>query len=999
MVNGQSRTDMNKRVTMVNQRIARQLAAVAGVTLALAGFSSIVRAQDAAPATDTPADDTPIVVTGSRIARPEAASANPVVAMTADTMQRVGTANVTDFLKSVPALTGSAGAYDNSGSRAPIGFTGLNLLDLRNLGYDRTLVLIDGRRHVGSVDGLQAVDINTIPQDLIQRVDVLTGGASAIYGADAVSGVVNFIMKRDFEGISGRGQIGVSSRGDAGQRLFDLTAGHNFAGGRGNITLSWEHGEEDRLDVRQRGYLSGSQRIRFAKNPVPGGPTYVPLDDIRYFDTSRQGGIDVDFDGMPDFVGAAGAPFDHGSFVPDFYQRGGSGTLVSDYANDLAPQVKRDILNGLARFQVSDALELYAEGKYARTRSFSLAQPTFDYYLFIPQDNPYIPAAVQPLVQADPNGVPGVFLNRDNFDFGQRGEDVTRETVRAVVGAKGTVSPQLKYDLSFVYGQTTATNRYINNILTDRYYAAIDAVQGPNGITCRANLDPNWTPYQPYNYTRGPVPPTTFTPGQCQPLNLFGEGVGSRAAIDWIKADTTDRSRLTQTVISGSISGNLGTFLKLPGGPIAYALGGEYRRETSSFTADPLAQQGLTFGNVLGNSYGKFDVKEGFAEVSLPVLADAPFARQLTLGGALRLSDYSSIGKTTAWKLDGFWEPVRAVAFRGTYSVAVRAPNIGELYGAPGQTFAAIDDPCNLTNVARGTQYRQANCATLLTGLGANPATYTDTRSTTLPGLTGSNPGVREEQAKTWTAGVILRPDFAPRLLITADWYNIRIGSAILTATAQQLAELCVDQQTVNNQYCALIARQNGGGTPGFINGFTLQPFNVATYHTAGLDLTLDYSLPTATAGTFRAHVVANYLHRLEYVPIPGAPLVNEAYTGGEALTQSPKVQVTGDFGWQKGPIGINWRATYFAPTYRYSRKEMAADPNIVAPEYLRYKARFVNDLSATADIGDQFQIYGGVNNLFDVKPDIGSQFYPVNATGRFVYIGARVRLADVFGR
>ena len=187
------------------------------------------------------------------------------------------------------------------------------------------------------------------------------------------------------------------------------------------------------------------------------------------------------------------------------------------------------------------------------------------------------------------------------------------------------------------------------------------------------------------------------------------------------------------------------------------------------------------------------------------------------------------------------------------------------------------------------------------------------------------------------------------------------------------------------------------GETAGFVNGFTLKPFNVAAYRTAGLDVTLDYTIPTDSAGTFRAHVVANYLNKLTYIPIPGAPVVNDAYTGGGDQTISPKYQVTADLGWKKGAFNLNWRMTYFSKTFRYSQKEMAANPDIVAPQYLEYKAKFVNDLYLAADVTDQFEIYGGMDNVFDVKPDFGSQVFPVSAVGRFFYVGAKVKLGKVF--
>ncbi|MDE8652617.1 TonB-dependent receptor plug domain-containing protein [Novosphingobium album (ex Liu et al. 2023)] len=953
-------------------------------------------------ASDEASDDEMIIVTGSRIARPEVDAVNPVVAITSQDILDSGTTNVTDYLKTLPALAGSLSSYNNSGDRAGIGYTGLNLLDLRNLGYDRTLVLVDGRRHVAAVDGLQSVDINTIPNDLIERVEVLTGGASAIYGADGVSGVVNFIQKKDFEGVTARVQGGISDKGDAGQRLFALTAGHNFADGRGNFAIAYEHGEEDRLTAQDRKRFQGTNRVGFYLNPDDtetgaqnndGIPDYIPLNDIRYFDTSRAGGIDVDFDGMPDFYGAEGLPYDPGRFIPSFYQQGGSGTLVSDYGNDLLPQIRRDVVNAIAHFDFSDALTLYAEAKYANTKSYSVGQPSFDYYLFIPEDNPYIPEAVRSHM-IEGNG--GVLVNRDNFDLGRRGEDITRETIRTVIGAKGDIAPNLSYDVSYVFGRAKITNHYVDDILTDRFYAAIDAVRGPDGaITCRVNLDPTWTPTQPNNYTRSEIPPTTFQPGQCLPFNLFGDGVASQAAIDWVKTDTTDRSRLTQHVVSGAITGNTGSYFELPGGPIGFALGGEYRKESSSFIADPLAQQGLTFTNVLGNTKGNFDVWEVFAEVNVPILADRPFFKRLEINGAFRYSDYSTIGTTNAWKVGGDWAPVDDISFRGTYSKAVRAPNISELFGAQSETFEFINDPCDEAYLQNGTQYRVDNCVALLSGLGvADPSTYSDTRSVNISGFQGGNPNIREETAKTWTAGVVLKPRFIPGLIVTADWYDIRIKNAINTVTPEKVAELCVDQATLDNQYCDAIVRQNGGDNAGFITSFNVGPLNVANFKTAGLDVMIDYRLRTDKAGTFTVHAVGNYLHKQTYVPIPGADPVNDAYY----IAGSPKFLVTTDLGWEKGKFGLNWRINYASKLYRYSRQDTANNPDIVAPEYLKLNERFSHDVSFNVDVNDQFEIYGGVNNVFNQKPDLGALNTPISAVGRFMFMGARVKFADLFG-
>ncbi|MBC9032045.1 TonB-dependent receptor [Sphingomonas sp. JC676] len=983
--------------------------------IALAQIATPAAAQTTDPTavpdqTDTQdAEQTTIVVTGSRIRQvPGFDTPNPVVSIGAETIQTAGTTNLTDFLSGFPALQGSTTSADNSGDRAGIGATGLNLLNLRNLGTERTLTLVDGRRHVAGVPGSAAVDINTIPSDLVERIEVLTGGASAIYGADGVTGVVNFIMKHNFEGISASGQAGISQYGDAGQRMVSVTAGKNFAGGRGNIAVAYEYGAEDRLRTRDRDYLSGTQRIGFYKNPNGTGPTYVPLNNVRYFDTNREGGIDIDADGFPDYiVNSSGAltAFDPGTFVPDFYQQGGNATLVSDYGNDLLPKVERHVANALAHFDVSDKLTIFAEGKYAHTKSFSLAQPTFDYYLVMQPDNPYLPAGALAANQAataagacdDPDtpGLEGcdILVNRDNFDFGQRGENITRDTYRAVIGIRGNLSDHLNYEASYVYGRTDVTNRYVNDILDDRYYAAIDVVQGPNGPTCRVNVDPTWTPFQPYNYTREEYAPTTFQPGQCVPMNLFGEGAPSKAALDWITTDTLDRSRIQQHVASAYLSGDLGGLFKMPGGgAVGFSVGAEYRKEKSRFIPDPIAAQGLTFTNALTRDAGEYDVKEAFGEIRIPLLKDT-IVNRLEVGAAIRFSDYSTVGSSTSWKFDGAFAPVRDITFNGTYSRAVRAPNIGELFSGNSQTFEFITDPCLPDEIQHGTQYRAANCAALLSSLGADPATYTDSRSTNIPGFSGGNPDLSQEEATTWTVGVALQPRFIPGLSLRADWYDIKIKNAINTVTSEQLAQLCVDQPDLNNVFCSGIVRQNGAtgnADPGNIIGFTVLPQNVAQFRTAGLDVNFNYRLRTDRLGTFNLSVIGNYLDRLEFIGTPGADITNER---GEATSRAPKYTVTADLTWQSGGLTLNYGLQWFDKTSRYTNLEMAGDPDIVAPEYLYLKQRWQHDIFASYDVNDKFQFYGGVRNLFSQKPDIGTQIFPVNTIGAFGYVGVKVKL------
>jgi iron complex outermembrane recepter protein len=953
--------------------------------------SSIALAQSGPPPAAAEDDATEIIVTGTRIARPDNQLPSPITSFDARSIVLSGKTNLTDFLSQSPALIGSENNNANAGSNAGIGTTGLNLLDLRNLGTERTLVLIDGRRHVAAVPGSASIDINSIPTDLVERVDVVTGGASAIYGADGVTGVVNFIMKRNFEGLTARAQAGISSQGDAGNRFFAITGGKNFADGRGNLTLNYEYNKDDRLDSQSRSRNRSVTSFTFARNPDdqnsddPAVPDRILVNDVRFYDSSRGGGIDVDFDGLPDFQ-SNGTPFDAGRFIPNFFQQGGSGTPSADYIGDLLPLSERHAVNGLFRFALSDSINIFAQGKYVKTKSFSLSQPTFDFYLQIEPDNPYIPASLRQT--AIDNG--GFLLNRDNFDFGTRGEDIDRRTLRTVLGFDGKISDHAKFEVSYVYGQSKVKNLRQGNRYNDRFLAALDAVVNPaNGqITCRSSLDSTAAPNQPF----GTVFPgfISFTPGAnsgCVPVNLFGEGSPSPQSLNFFTVTSRDTSKITQHVVSGSLNGDFGDLFELPGGPIAFALGAEYRKETSRSVPAPEDTSGATFGNIIFPSRGAYSVKEAFAELNLPLLKDVSFAQLLSVGGAIRLSDYSTVGKTTTWKFDGLYAPIPDITFRATIAQAVRAPNIGELFDASSQTFEGITDPCDAGELGNGEAVRAANCAAILSAAGvANPATFNDTNSATIPGISSGNAALNEETARTKTVGVILQPRFLKGFSIAVDGYDIKLKNAITQVSAQQLADLCVDQPSISNLFCAAITRQVGGVNAGRINGFQVQPLNVASFRTRGIDFTVNYRFAPGNLGVFNARLVGGYLARLETIGTPGAEPTNN-----RNRSFAPKWVGNFDLTYSKGPLTLNYGLSYVGRTYRFTRALTEAQPDIVDAKYIKHKAKYEQDIQISYDVNGSFSLYGGVNNIFDQKPSIGTTSTIVDAKGRFLYVGAKV--------
>jgi outer membrane receptor protein involved in Fe transport len=957
---------------------------VAGLLAAPAVQAQQSGAEESAPDNEPKLEE--VIVTGSRIRQDSQSFANPVTTFSAQAILQSGKTDLGDFLAQTPALVGSTTGDLTAGSNPDFGEAGLNLLDLRHLGVDRTLVLVDGRRHVSGLAGSAAVDIDSIPTDLLESVDVLTGGASAVYGADGVSGVVNFRLKKNFEGISLRGQTGVSGEGDGNNTFLALTAGMNFADDRGNVALAYEYSADDRVDELDRDYLRPPRVEYLYQNQDdldddPNVPDLVPYNDGRYADSSPTGAVDVDFDFASDFEGN-GAVYDRGFLLENSggYTQGGSSTPVDGYQGDLFPELDKHLFNLVGHFDVSDALTISAEAKYVRSHAMSVAQPSYDFYLFMTPDNPYMPQnirdAIVPGLASElwwgEDGPDGVIVTRDNYDLGVNAEDDLRETLRAVLGANGRVNDHLEYEVSYVYGETKSEIIEINNRFEDRWLAAIDVVDGPNGQpVCRSSLDPDADPLL----------------AGCIPYNIFGLDVRNPAAAEWVNTDSVSHTKVTQQVASGSLSGDFGSFMHLPGGSIGFAVGAEYRKEESISNPAPEIEEGMTWWGPIARSSGEFDVTEVFAEVNLPVLVDAPGAHRLSFGAAARLSDYSTVGSTNAWKLDAVYAPVESFTLRATYAQAVRAPNISELFSPESANFNFIVDPCDVNELNNGASVREANCAALLTAMGLDPTDFhpSDDPSATLftEGTFSGNPDLSEETASTWTVGMVLRPDFAPGLSLSLDWYDIEIEDAINTPEAEELAELCVDQPSLDNPFCASVTRDPDTG---FIIFFTAHPDNVAKFRTAGLDVALDYRISTDKSGDFQVQLAGNYLDRLEFVSTPGAEVdsdLREQYF--------PQYSATLDASWSRGPVTVAYGLNWFSKTDRFTSETLAGDPDYSDPKYFHVKPKWEHDINVAWDVTESVNLYAGVNNLFDEKPAFGYSSYPVSAMGRYFYLGARV--------
>ena len=996
--------------------------AAAPVALATVLAANPVLAQDVSTtATAQGPEAGTIIVTGSRLQRnPEVAGANPVVTVDAETIERSGEINLTELLTETPALFNSEDNFDAAGSQARSGGAGVNLLNLRNLGAARTLVLVNGRRHIAGVSGEAAVDINTIPTALVERIDVLTGGVSSVYGADGVSGVVNFIMKRDFEGIDFRSQVGISDYNDAASALGALTVGKNFADGRGNITASYEYRFQDRVAFSDRPF-GQFDAVRFVRNPDdvaagddPNLPDFIPLPFIGYAESSPAGALILDAGTLVPLYRGDGAVYNNATFLPNsgFLSAGDpttDDTPIADYQGDLQAETQHHIFNLFGEYELTPSIRLFAEGKYVKSDNFSVAQPSFDFYTYVGGENPFIPANVRQDI-ANTGGVGGGLLfNRDNFDLGTRDETFSRDVYRGVIGFDGDLTDRLRFEVSYVYGKNDTTYVSDDQRVEDRYFAALDAVDEgafltgtPNGnVVCRVSVD-NSGIVDNFNFNYGQAP-QTFSPNECVPLNIFGENVASQAALDFVLTDLTNTYTLTQDVINGFVSGDFGNVFELPGGPIGFVLGGEYRKETSTSIVDPLSKQVTDFDPdsgvladlaLLADENGEFDVIEAFAELSVPLLADMPFFELLEVNAAARISDYSTSGYTDSWSFSGIWAPVQDIRFRGSYSKATRAPNITELFAPATGTFSFIDDPCDPINVQNGSSSRAANCRTLIEGLGADFETYDYSSdiasSASIEGFFSGNVNLDPEEATTWTAGVAVQPQFVPGLAITFDWFDIDLEQAINTTTLSELAEFCVDAPTLDNQFCPLVNRAQGTG---FVESFRLSPVNVAFFETAGADFTVSYRTDIGAETDVEFRGTVGYLDKLQFVPATGGEIDDDRKEAG-----APKWNGNADITLNHRNFSLNYGVQYIGEQLRFANDVLAANPDRAAPEFITIDDVFIHDIRGEIRLADdRFGVFAGVNNFSDESPALGLSNTPTGWRGRYFFAGVRMSLEDLF--
>ena len=821
--------------------------------------------EGASPAEPTSAEE--IVVTGTLIRNPNLVSASPVNVIGQEEMQLRQTNVAEEVLRTIPGAAASVGSNTNNGNG------GASFVNLRGIGVNRNLVLLDGVRFVPT-NLFGTTDLNNIPLALVDRVDALTGGASTTYGADAISGVINFITRNDFAGMELSVSNQITERGDGHYLRGDLTIGANFDDGRGNAVLGLGYQEAD--PAYQGGDREASQfafNSYIADLDLPlarallGSPTATPSTIFGLCPALTPTGacqpagtagtttsLQVTDDGTT--FAAADRPF---NFAP---------------YNIFQTPFKRYNMYSAGHYDVSDAVTVYARGLFSNNTVDTIIAPSgaFNIAAAIPISNPFLTAAqrqilcdrgdfsaaagrqsltdVVPgttcalaaaaLTPADPNfAAARVNISRRTTEVGPRISSYNTQMFDFRVGARGDITNDIGWDLWVSRGFSRRQQTIGGYTLNSRVRASLFAT---NENTC---LAPNPT----FSVTSGTG--TSSTAG-CVPVNFFGgPGTLTPEGIDYLSDESTSTNNNRRSQARATINGDTPVRLWAEQ-PISFAVGGEYRKDYANTRSDALARAGDLggAGGAAPDITGQFDVYEGFAEVIAPLVSDRPFVQDLQLEAGIRRSHYtvdiagSPKFNTTTWKVAGSWSPVRDLKVRGNFNRAVRAPNINELFSPVNTVLTNLaTDPCQ-----GSAPLLNASLAAVCIAQGAPPSVIGSIPAPAAGQVNftgGGNPNLNPETAKTWTVGAVIRPSFLPGFDATIDYYNIKVREAITTPTSGDLISACYDTLNAASAACTVIGRNPATGSlsgdPSTTSGLFGVLSNLGKIETDGVDLIANY--------------------------------------------------------------------------------------------------------------------------------------------------------------
>lgn len=966
----------------------RKLYCAAALTAIIAGTA---QAQESAPSDAGVAND--IVVTGTRIKRADLESNSPQTVVGSDEFRYQGATTVEQVLNRLPQFTADANENVSNGS------DGTSKINLRNLGSNRVLTLLDGQRLMPS----QAINLSFIPSALVERVDVLSGGASAVYGSDALSGVVNFVLKKDLDGVRIDAQTGFSQHNnnnsqlralqrasgyepapssviDGGKQDVTIAAGKNFADGRGNITV-------------YGGYRKFSP-VRQSSRDVSA----CALQDRKSNPNSD------DFDEL--FCGgSSNTPY--GSFIPlsdlspykgQTLINNGSGTLVPydpSYAYNTAPDNyfqrsdERITAGGFARYEFSKAAELYGSFMYMNDQTFSQVAPSavwFGTAFPVSCNNPYANASQLTAICGSAAGTDTTAPTNVGYRVvGQPRRDNLRfNDYRYSAGLRGDIGSGFSYDVNYMYSLVKFKETYLNDVNQAKAGLALNAVN-VNGVpTCRAVID--------------------GTDPNCIPINVFTPGGVTADQAAYIFGESNTASRNSLSVFSGSLSGDLGEMgVTMPWAEsgVGIALGLERRRETLKFTADEVAQQ-----NGVLPSDGIIAVTEAFGEIEIPLIEDKPFFKSLTINGGLRYSSYDNKQSSTGiksgynvWTYKGelSWAPVDDLRVRASYNRAIRAPNVGELFASQAVGNVNGTDPCAGSDPSASFEICQATGVTQAM-YGSIPGCPSDQCS----GLGGGNVALKPETADTYTLGVVLTPKALRRFSLSVDYYHIKVKDYIGSIAPSLIMGQCA--ATGDPYFCGLFVRdprsgQVFGQNSGYIISTTM---NTGYLKTSGLDVNADYTFDIGNLGSVNLGLVGTYLIEQVSQPVPGGGSYDckglFGYTCGQP---TPEWRHVARLSWMTPTdttVSLSWR--HIGGTKLSSLTDnplLSADRTVVNRKIGAYN---YFDLSLTQAIDKRFTLRAGVNNMFDKDPPVldsgllqlfgNGNTYPgvYDALGRTIFVG-----------
>lgn len=980
---------------------------IATTALALGTLTAPASAQDVQEEPDT-VDETAetgntIVVTGSRIQRRDFESNSPILTVNEDILNASSTTSIETNLNKLPQFApdktpDQAGDIQPTATNTP----GSATVALRNLGANRSLVLIDGRRATPS-NASMVVDINTIPAAAIDRVEIITGGASATYGADAVGGVVNFIMKKNFQGLALDGQVGISERGDGFEYTVSGIMGADFDDGRGNVSISMSTNQREVSYQRDRpwfrdfwrdpsiggteffpdfsGYasLAGNYPSQAAIDSIFGAAANVSTTDRYYFNADGTA-----FTGFFRSTSPGGVSRFNGDLTGIKWKMTDNGQLGQNFVNAyLTLPLKRYNLYSRGNYEINDWIGVFAQGLFSNVSTRTVQQPSPSvngWSAIVPADGRDVPDELQTILDSRTDPTAPWQLTY-YLDFTDRTSAVDVNTFNFLAGFEGTIpDTDWTWEAFASQGQSSTYALQKGFASLERLRAVIAAPNWGAGFSAQGN-----TAFGGFGAS------TARCTSGLDPFDLDLQI--SQDCIEAISADIKTRSKMEQTIWEANAQGKL---LDLPAGELRAAIGASYRENDYDFINDTLTTQGRSFLDQAiglypsGNSSGSIDVKEVYGEVLIPIIRGG-FIEEFNLELGARVSDYNTTGSNWTYKILGDLALTDWLRLRGGFNRAVRAPNIAELFLAPQQTFvfAGAGDPCSTNNTLPYSANPATNpdaagvlalCRQLMNQVDpttadffyANPANQTVGGTFAFPTLKG-NPNVVPETADTWTAGVVIDSPFTGVLggfRLAVDYYKIEVADAIGAQSIDVAQQQCFDTSfnptlSINSPFCAGINRNAGTGSIGnIITTF----FNNGEFNTSGVDAQLDWGID-AGPGRLSLNAVFNYLIELESRELATNPLIDYAGT----LGPNQNGLNPGSFRWRLlssasyslGPamLSLQWR---HLPSIRSINYASDPDTSIAgAPAYDLF------NLNGSYALNDTVAVRFGIDNLFDKEPPI----------------------------